>query len=220
MQTWGGARTSGTIFADLDLRRVKGLLEIKHEGPSHVELYSVQLPQDGSALHFLRGAGVPDEWIDFWQSTAMHVIQYHSLFISYASKDDTLARRLHADLQAQGVRCWFAPEDLKIGDRFHSRINDAIHVQDKLLLLLSTHSIESPWVEIEVRAAMEKEHRQHRDVLFPIRLDKSVVETDQAWAAMLRQSRHIGDFANWTDPQAYQIAFDRLLRDLKKADRG
>jgi hypothetical protein len=29
---------------------------------------------------------------------------------------------------------------------------------------------------------------------------------------------HIGNFTNWTDPQAYQIAFDRLLRDLKKTD--
>jgi len=109
-------------------------------------------------------------------------IQYYSCFISYSSKDEMLARRLHADLQAKGVRCWFAPEDLKIGDRFHSRIDEAIHLQDKLLLLLSEHAIGSDWVEIEVRAALEKEQRQHRDVLFPIRLDSSVMETSQTWA--------------------------------------
>jgi hypothetical protein len=53
------------------------------------------------------------------------------------------AKRLHADLQAEGVRCWFALEDMKIGDRIRQRIDEAIHLQDKLLLLLSEHSIES-----------------------------------------------------------------------------
>jgi hypothetical protein len=33
-------------------------------------------------------------------------------------------RGLHADLRAKGVRCWFAPEDLKIGDRFQERIEE------------------------------------------------------------------------------------------------
>lgn len=212
-----GATIFWTVFTHVDLRLTKGLLDLVHLGPSAVDLPTIQLPQDSSALHFLRGAGVPDEWIDFWRTTMANPIQYHSLFVSHSSEDDTLARRLHADLQAHGVRCWFAPEDMKIGDRFHARINEAIHIQDKLLLLLSKHAIQSDWVEIEVRAALEKEQRQHRDVLFPVRLDSSVMETSQAWAAMLRQSRHFGDFTNWTDPQAYQQAFERLLRDLKRA---
>jgi TIR domain len=145
----------------------------------------------------------------------MHAIQYHSLFISYTSKDDILARRLHADLQDHGVRCWFAPEDMKIGDKIRARIDEAIHLQDKVLLLLSKHAIASTWVEDEVEAALEKEQRQQREVLFPVRLDESVMQTSQAWAAKLRRMRHIGDFTRWTDPQAYQKALERLLRDLK-----
>lgn len=189
-----GARLWSTVFAYLDLRQTKGLLDLVHNAPSRIELYTVQLPQDGSALHFLRGAGVPDEWIDFYRRQTMQPIKYHSLFISYSSQDDTLARRLHADLQASGVRCWFAPEDLKIGARFRQRIDEAIHLQDKLLLLLSEHSIESLWVENEVEAALEKEDRQQREVLFPIRLDDAVMQTSQAWAATLRRTRHISDF--------------------------
>ena len=41
------------------------------------------------------------------------------------------------------------------------------------------------------------------------------METDQAWAADIRRSRHIGDFTQWKDHDAYQKAFDRLMRDLK-----
>ena len=85
-----------------------------------------------------------------------------------------------------------------------------------LLLLLSEHSIASTWVENEVEAALEKEDRQQREVLFPARLDDAVMQTPQAWAATLRRTRHIGDFSRWTDPQAYLSAFDRLLRDLKQ----
>lgn len=212
------ASISYTVFARVDLSKTKGLAEIEHEGPSHLTLDTIQLPQDGSALHFLRGAGIPDEWIDFWRGTMMHPIQYHSLFISYSSKDEILAHRLHADLQASGVRCWFAPEDLKIGDKIRSRIDEAIHRQDKLLLLLSGHAIASDWVADEVEAAIEKEQWQKREVLFPVRLDDAVMQTTQAWATKLRRTRHIGDFTNWTDPQAYQSAFDRLLHDLKKVD--
>lgn len=210
-----GAKTRETIFSYIDLRKTKGLAEMDHQGPSHVELYTMQFPQGGGTLRFLRGAGVPDEWIDFYYAQVFSPLQYHSLFISYSSKDEMLARRLYADLQDQGVRCWFAPEDMKIGDKIRDRIDEAIYVQEKLLLLLSEHAIASAWVEDEVEAALEKEQRQQREVLFPVRLDKSVMQTSAAWAAKLRRMRHIGDFTCWTDPQGYQRAFERLLRDLK-----
>jgi TIR domain len=148
----------------------------------------------------------------------MHPILYHSLFISYSSKDETLARRLHNDLQDHGVRCWFAPEDLKIGNKIRDHIDQAIQIHDRSLLLLSEHSIASAWVEHEVEAALEKEDRQKREILFPVRLDEAIMHTSKAWAATLRRTRHISDFTNWIDPQVYQIAFDRLLRDLKKVD--
>ena len=113
------------------------------------------------------------------------------------------------------MRCWFAPDDLKIGNKFRQDIDEAIHIQDRLLLLLSEHSIASTWVENEVEAALEKERKQQWEVLFPIRLDDAVMKTPNAWAATLRRARHIGGFTAWTDPQAYRVAFERLLRDLK-----
>ena len=212
-----GAICFHTVFFNSDFRQTKGLAHIDHRGPSIIHLSSLQLPQDGSALHFLRGVGLTDEQIDLWRRTAMLPIQYHSVFLSYASPDEILARRLHADLQDHGVRCWFAPEDLKIGDKIRPRIDEAIHLQDKLLLLISEDALASAWVEDEVEAALEKEQQQQREVLFPIQLDESVMQTTQAWAAKLRRMRHIGDFTCWMDPQAYQRAFERLLRDLKQA---
>ena len=34
--------------------------------------------------------------------------------------------------------------------------------------------------------------------------DDAVMETDQAWAASLRRTRHIGDFRAWKDRDQYQ----------------
>jgi hypothetical protein len=34
----------------------------------------------------------------------------------------------------------------------------------------------------------------------------------------IRRQRHIGDFQRWKDHDAYQLAFTRLLRDLKATD--
>jgi len=209
------AITSGTIFAQVDLRTTKGLVRIHHRGPSCVELHTVQIPQDDSALHFLRGAGVPDAWIDLYRAQIMSPIQYHSCFISYSSKDEVLAQRLHADLQDQGVRCWFAPEDLKWGDKIRPRIDESIHLHDKLLLVLSEHSVASQWVEQEVETALEKERKEGRTVLFPIRLDKAVMEVEGGWPALIRNTRNIGDFTHWKRHDSYQKALERLLRDLK-----
>jgi hypothetical protein len=210
-----GAATDGTIFAYIDLRETRGLVKISHRGPSAVALNTIPLPQDGSTIHFLRGAGVPDEWIDGYRAHMMHPIQYYSCFISYSSKDETLAKRLHADFQDQGVRCWFAPHDMKISDNIRSRIDEAIHVQEKLLLLISEHSLTSQWVEQEVETALEKERKEHYTVLFPIRLDNTVMEMNGGWPVLIRNTRHIGDFTCWKEHDAYQQGLERLLRDLK-----
>ena len=57
--------------------------------------------------------------------------------------------------------------------------------------------------------------QDNKPVLFPIRLDDAVMHTDEAWAADVRRTGHIGDFTRWKDHDAYQQVIQRLLRDLK-----
>ena len=83
------------------------------------------------------------------------------------------------------------------------------------MIVLSDASMKSRWVEREVNAAREREDRENRTVLFPIRIDKAVIEAQQPWAADIRRSRHIGDFSRWKDHDSYLRGFERLLRDLE-----
>ena len=115
------------------------------------------------------------------------------------------------------MRCWFAPHDLPIGAKTWDAIDAAIKVRDKVLVILSKSAIESDWVEDEVSKAFAEERRRKQVVLFPVRIDQTVMKTDEPWAVMLRDQRNIGDFRQWKDHDAYQQAFDRVLRDLKQA---
>lgn len=215
-----GACLLWTTFADVDLSQAKGLETIEHMGPSSIGIDTIYRSKGQIPEVFLRGAGVPETFITYIRSLVGQPIEFYSCFISYSSKDDEFAQRLYADLQSKGVRCWFAPEDLKIGDRFRQRIDESIRIHDKLLLALSADSINSPWVESEVEAALERERREQRLVLFPIRLDDAVMGTTQAWGADLRRTRHLGDFTRWKDRDSYQTSFTRLLRDLSQSEKS
>jgi uncharacterized protein YjbI with pentapeptide repeats len=209
-----------TVFANVDLRDCSGLDTVKHNGPSTIGIDTIYRSGGNIPEVFLRGTGVPESFIVQMKSlvAATSPIEFYSCFISYSSKDQEFAERLHADLRNKNVRCWFAPEDLKIGDKLRPSFDEAIRLHDKLMVLLSDSSVQSPWVEKEVETAFEKEHNQKRTVLFPIRLDDAVMDTDQAWAADIRRTRHIGDFRDWKNHDSYKKAFDRLLRDLKADD--
>jgi uncharacterized protein YjbI with pentapeptide repeats len=210
------ARIGGIQFANLDLSQARGLETVYHQSPSTIGIDTIYRSGGNIPKAFLRGAGIDDTFIVYIRSIVNKPIEYYTCFISYSNKDQVFAERLYADLQNNNVRCWYAPEDLKIGDKFRVRINESIRLYDKLLLILSEHSVASEWVEKEVEAAFEKEHQSGKLTLFPIKLDNTVMETDHAWAADIRRMRHIGDFTRWKEHDEYQKGLNRLLRDLKQ----
>jgi TIR domain len=113
------------------------------------------------------------------------------------------------------VRCWFTPEDMKIGDKILDKIDEAIRLRDKVLIILSKASLESDWVEDEVTKAFSEERQRGQTVLFPIRIDDTVFNSHEPWAAKLRDNRHIGDFSGWRNRNAYRTALDQLVRHLR-----
>jgi hypothetical protein len=211
----------GSTIASVNLESVKGLDSSHHRVPSSIGVDTIYMSKGKIPESFLRGCGAPKEFIEYIPSLvgAIKPIELYSVFISYSSKDQAFAERLHADLQSKKVRCWFAPEDLKTGDKFRLKIDEVIRIYDKLLLVLSKNSVGSEWVEKEVESAMERERQQKRPMLFPIRLDDAVMKVETGWPADVRRTRHIGDFQNWKDHDLYQKAFNRLMRDLKADEK-
>jgi len=210
-----GAVLSETVFADTLLSDVEGLDRCQHNGPSIVDYRTLQRSGE-LPLSFLRGCGLPNNLIEYLPSLLNRPIQYDSCFISYSSADQDFVERLYATLQSSDVRCWFAREDMKIGARILDTLDEAIRLRDKLLLILSSTAIESEWVEDEVTKAFAEERDRKRTVVFPIRIDDAVLDTEKAWAVKLRNNRHIGDFSHWKKHNSFKDSCDRLLRDLKR----
>jgi uncharacterized protein YjbI with pentapeptide repeats len=226
-----GASFSHTRLVNNDLSSVIGLAAARHSSPSAIGIDTIYRSKGHIPESFLRGCGVPDDFITYVKSLTANPIQFYSCFISYSTKDQAFADRLYADLQNQGVRCWFAPHDVQGGRKLHEQIDEAIRLHDKLLLILSPHSMASEWVKTEIAKARNREVRdpegvQKRRVLFPIRL--APFETLRDWECFdadtgkdsAREIREyfIPDFSNWKDHDSYQDAFQRLISDLKASD--
>lgn len=202
-----------TIIANTLMQNVSGLASCIHLEMSAIDfqtLYkSTEIPSS-----FLKGCGLTDQVIDYLPLLLRHPLKHYSLFISYSAEDESFAQKIHSDLQEAGIRCWFAPQDMKAGDRIRTAIDEAIRVHDKLLLILSENSIRSKWVESEVETALAREVETNKQVLYTIRLDDSVLGASASWVSNLVMRRHISDFSKWKIEDAYNEAFSRLIRDI------
>jgi hypothetical protein len=153
---------------------------------------------------------------------------FSSCFVSHSSKDEEFAQKLSARLRTAGVPVWYAPEDIQPGEKTYDQVKKAIASFDRLLVVLSPHSMSSNWVKTELANALARERREGSRVLFPIALVP--IDVIQAWEcfdpdsgidiAKELRSYHIPDFSNWSDPEEFERQVAKVIRALKGAGRG
>ncbi len=146
--------------------------------------------------------------------------------LTQPSKDAIFAERLKVYLESRGVRVWYAPEDLKIGDSISHGLQDAVHRQDKVVLILSAESIESAWVQREVEFALEEERVRKEAgiddpiVLAPVRIDNSIFLLGASWATRaFAQVETSGISLSGKNPKYSIDTLAKLLRDLQRSGR-
>ena len=218
----------GNLFGNNDLSQTLGLGTVSHYGPSTVGIDTLYISHGKIDVDFLKGCGVPDSFITFTPDliAAQQPIQFYSCFISYSHNDEEFARHLHARMQSEHLRAWFAPEDIKGGKKLYEQIDQAIQIHDRLLLVLSESSLKSEWVKTEIRKARRVELLENRQKLFPIRLvDFDVLRSWECFdadegkdLAVEIREYYIPDFSAWKNHSAFELAFDRLLKDLQAAE--
>jgi len=164
------AEMGWTYFVDVNLSETIGLESCQHNGPSSIGIDTFVKSNGEIPETFLRGCGVPKEFITYAHSLVGQPLPFHSCFISYSTRDQEFASHLHSDLQKKGVSCWFAPHDMMPGKKIHEQIDEAIRVYDRLLLILSEHSMSSEWVKTEIAKARKREVKEKRRMLFPVSL--------------------------------------------------
>lgn len=222
---FSGAQFRWTSIAS-DLSEAVGLDEVVHQGPSHVSVDSILRFKEDLPERFLRGCGFRDEEIAYFRSVIGPALRFYTCFISYSSKDEEFASRLHDDFQAAGIRCWKWTHDARTGRSLWGEIDQAIRIYNKLVLVASEASLRSPAVirEIERALQQEDEHEKRRqrgepvdpDVLFPLRLDDFLLQEWQHERKADVVRKVIADAREWKNERAYMAVRDRLIRDLTR----
>jgi hypothetical protein len=217
-----------TVLANNDLSTCKGLDSIFYSGPTEVSVSTLVKSKGKIPESFLRGCGVPESFIEYLPALlgAMEPIQFYSCFISYSTKDEAFAKRLHGRMQQEHLRVWFAPEDIEGGKKLHEQIEYAIQYHDRLLLILSDNSLQSEWVMTELYNARQVELKENRRKLFPIRLTD--MDTIKAWKCfdadtgkdLAREIReyYIPDFSHWKEHDSFEHEFAKLLNALRATE--
>ncbi|RYZ27464.1 MAG: TIR domain-containing protein, partial [Chitinophagaceae bacterium] len=59
----------------------------------------------------------------------------------------------------EGIRVWYAPRNIKAGEKLEIQLRSAIRKYDKLLIVLSPQSMKSNWVNTELYTARNKNWR-------------------------------------------------------------
>jgi hypothetical protein len=211
------------VFADMDLSEAVGLETVKHWGPSTMGMDTILKSKGEIPEIFLRGAGLPDDVIEFVRTLQGKPIQFYSGFISYNHEDKVFARRLHDALQGKGIRCWRDEHELRPGDPLHESVNQAIRTRDKLILCCSRTSLNSWWVDTEVKAAFEEERRRPHEqgkpirVLIPLDLDGYIFSKDCTYdLSGAIKTRLVGDFVGWEHDNAkFEAQFEQVVEAMQ-----
>src|SRR6202023_2926264 len=163
------AMVDGTLFVHLDLSSCSGLESVRHFGPSTIGIDSIIRSKGRIPDIFLRGVGLPDDWISYIPSLVGDGVQFFSCFISYSSADKPFAVRLHDALQSKGIRCWLDEKQLLPGHDISRELERGIYLWDKFLLCASKNSLTSWWVEDEIKTTFEKERALRKEREKPVR---------------------------------------------------
>jgi uncharacterized protein YjbI with pentapeptide repeats len=221
-----GAKLADTIFTGVTLKNAKGLDACNFSGSCPIDISTIRLSGRLSKI-FLRGCGLPEDFIEYIPSLLSKPIRFFSCFISYSHADKKFARLLYDRLQARGVRCFLDEHQLLPGDDLHDGINRGIQLWDKVLLCASKSSLTSWWVDGEINRAFQKEAQLMKErgkkvlVLIPLNLDGYLL-SDAYQSGMKPEitRRLAADFTGWKkDGKIFKTQFERVVKALR-ADTG
>ena len=90
----------------------------------------------------------------------------HDIFISYSSVNQHIADTICGRMEYGGLKCWYAPRDIAVGEEWPAAIMKAIQGAKVFVLIYSANSNQSKQVIREVAAAVENEC-----TIVPFRID-------------------------------------------------
>jgi hypothetical protein len=135
----------------------------------------------------------------------------HHCFISYASEDVALARRLAGWLAAAGLRVWFDEQRMNAGDPVLDTLARELSNSRSCLLILSPQALAKHYVKYEVDIACQQRVTEPGFAMMALRTDPSIDPTSRFPA--------LGS-VSWTDLPEGQLTLGVARQLLVSITRG
>lgn len=116
----------------------------------------------------------------------------HDIFISYSSKQKSIADGVCHYLEENGFKCWMAPRDIPVGSEYGDLIEEAIKTSKVVVLVFSQAASISKWVKGEINVAFTEDKP-----ILPFRIDET--EIKGGFRVMLNQMHWIDAFPHYAD---------------------
>ena len=111
------------------------------------------------------------------------------VFLSHSHANREFVDRLAADLEERDLPVWIDRRALGVGDSIVAGISGGLTESDYLIVVLSRASVESPWVQAELNAALYRQIDSTGTGVLPVLLEPCDVP-------VLLQDRVYADFSS------------------------
>lgn len=91
----------------------------------------------------------------------------NKIFLSYSFKDRPWVNEFATVLEQEGIDVWFDYHEISLGETIKERIKEALRASSTLVVILSSNSVQSPWIFFELGAAVADNKR-----IIPVVIDE------------------------------------------------
>lgn len=92
-----------------------------------------------------------------------------TVFLSYSSADKPLASRIAGDLDRSGFKVWFDEWEIQVGHSISQNVDRGLQEADFVAVLLTSHSVNSGWVQKEWQSKIGEEAVNKKVSVLPLR---------------------------------------------------
>lgn len=94
------------------------------------------------------------------------------IFISHSHSEKQFARKLSDRIRDMNFQIWIDEEEIHIGESLIYKITEGLNTVDLVIVILSTNSINSSWVQEELDFALNKQITESKIIVLPILVEK------------------------------------------------
>lgn len=117
----------------------------------------------------------------------------YDIFISYSSKDKSVAEKLAYVLKEKGYNIWLDEWEILVGQNIVDEVYKGIRLSNYMIVVLSKSSCQSKWVKEELTAGKLQEIEQQKVKVLPVKIEKCKIP------APLETKLYADLTTNWQD---------------------